>query len=861
MKSKPRDELTSEEIASTHTKEDTKDDAKEITVKIQGMSCANCALGLENLLSKTPGIQEAKVNIPAEKAYLKFYPENITIDDILENIKNAGYQGELPKKEVKNVTLKVEGMSCTACSQRVENSLQKIEGIQEAQVNFANHQAKITYHPADVSLEDIYKIIQESGYQPLKQEYSEKMDREKDDEQEKVEHASRRMWLAIAFTAPIMILMMVHMLITEIPYYFAVVSILAFPPVFIAGWETHLGTYRSLKHLTPNMDTLVTLGSFIPYLLNMLGIWLPITSFVEMAASIMTFHLVGKFLETKAKGRASQAIKKLLEMEAKTARILIDGEEKEVPLEEVKIGDTMIVRPGEKIPTDGEVVGGESTVDESMATGESMPVGRQPGDEVIGATINQQGILKIKATKVGKDTFLAQVIKLVEECQGSKVPIQEFADRITGYFVPAVLVLAIMAFMSWTWFPEFHLGVVEYFDFPWSNTGLPEFSLAILATIAVLVISCPCALGLATPTAIMVGSGLGAEKGILLRKGEAIQTIKDGKLIAFDKTGTLTKGKPEITNIKPSANFNPATIMYYSASLEKASEHPLANAFLEQANRQGIEPTLPENFNSITGKGIIGTVDNQSVLVGNRKLMNDYDINLESFIQEIESLESEGKTVLMVSIDGTPAGILAVEDPLKENALHAIQELKRMGFATAMITGDHQKTAQAIARQAGINRVLAEVMPEGKVKEVKRLQQEYGKVIMVGDGINDAPALTQANVGIALGTGTDIAIESADLTLVRGDLGAVISAVKLSLAIFGKIRQNYFWAWFYNGIAIPAAFMGLIHPMIGAAAMAASSINVVLNSLRLRKVQIDPHYERKETSPHTKMRTAKADSA
>lgn len=587
------------------------------------------------------------------------------------------------------------------------------------------------------------------------------------------------------------------------------------------------------------MDTLITMGSLIPYFLSMLGFWFPVTTFVEMAATIMALHLVGRYLETKAKGRASQAIKKLIAMEAKNARIIEDGDEKEVPVKELKIGDVMLIKPGEKIPTDGVVVSGSSTVDESMATGESMPVERGEGDEVIGSTINQQGSLRVRVTKVGKDTFLSQVISMVEQAQGSKVPIQEFADKVTGYFVPAVIIIAVAASISWMLFPEFHISIVEYFSFPWSNTDVPLFTLAILATTAVLVISCPCALGLATPTALMVGSGRGAERGILIRSGEAIQTMKDVKVIAFDKTGTITQGRPQVTDVLPSDSSSSEEVLLYAASLESVSEHPLASAIMQKAEESGVSRKEVQDFESITGKGVKGHIGDHEIIVGNRKILSMFNVDYQEFADRMDELEQAARTVVLVVMDGKVIGILAIADTLKEDSVHAIKAIENIGIKTAMITGDNRKTAEAVAEMVGISHVISDVLPGGKVDEIKKLQSEYGMVAMVGDGINDAPALKQANVGIAIGTGTDIAIESADITLVRGDLKSVVSAIKLSRSTFRKIKENYFWAWIYNAVAIPAAFLGLLHPMIGAAAMAISSLTVVLNSLRLKRTDID----------------------
>lgn len=807
-------------------------------INLTGMTCTACANRIEKALQKTEGVSSAQVNFAMEKAYVEYDPDRVNEKMLLGIIDETGYQGELPDVKLPVVSFNISGMTCSSCAQRIEKSLRAKEGVVEANVNFAAEKVTIKYNPARINIPELKRTVRDSGYEIYELDRVE----EKDLEMEKMAHAARRMWFAILFSAPIMTLMMVHMFLVEIPYYLPILFVLAFPVIFIAGWETHVGSYKSVKSLSPNMDTLVSLGSMVPYLLNLLVFWFPITSFVEMASSIMTLHLVGRFLEAKAKGKASQAIKKLLEMGAKKARVMIDGEEIEIPIEELMEGQIMIVRPGEKIPTDGVVIEGRSSVDESMATGESLPVERTVGDEVIGSTINKQGLLQVKATKVGKDTFLAQVIKMVEESQGSKVPIQEFADRVTGFFVPAVILVAIIAFISWLLFPGFFIPIVEFFNFPWSNVGLPLFSLALLATIAVLVISCPCALGLATPTAIMVGGGLGAENGILIRKGEAIQTMKNVKVIAFDKTGTITKGKPEATDIITFGNIGESDLLLYGGSLEAASEHPLGAAIVEKAKAEGLTLFPVDEFTAITGMGVQGTVEGKQVLVGSRKLMEANGIAIEEYTAEMEKLEDEAKTAMLIALDGKMAGIVAVADTLKEDSSQAIAELEKMGLRTAMITGDNRRTAKAIAEKVGISRVLAEVLPDGKIDEIKKLQQEFGTVAMVGDGINDAPALKQANVGIAIGTGTDIAIESADITLVRGELSAVISAIKLSNATFGKIKQNYFWAWFYNSLAIPAAFFGLLHPMIGAAAMATSSISVVLNSTLLKRVKIKPDY-------------------
>jgi Cu+-exporting ATPase len=563
-----------------------------------------------------------------------------------------------------------------------------------------------------------------------------------------------------------------------------------------------------------------------------------------MGANIMFFHLIGRYLEARAKGHASQAIKKLLQMGAKTAKVLRNGEEIEIPIEALQPGDVMVIRPGEKIPTDGIVVKGHSAVDESMATGESLPVEKREDSEVIGATINKHGLLHVEATKVGNDTFLSQVIKMVEEAQGTKVPIQEFADRVTGYFVPVIIVFSILTFTTWAiWGDSMRnlLFVVSPF-LPWINPTVGRFTLAYLASAAVLVISCPCALGLATPTALMVGSGIGAEKGVLIRRGEAIQTMKDIKVIAFDKTGTLTKGKPAVTEVEVTGELADEQLLSYAASVESASEHPLGHAVVEAIKDKDVKLKEVLNFTSHTGKGVSGEVEGYTILVGSRLLMQDHGVEASGFRERMEQLEEQGKTVVIVAMNHQVAGLIAIADTLKEEAHFAVSELKSLGLETVMITGDNMRTAAAIGKQLGIDHVVAEVMPDGKVEEIKRLQEKMGIVAMVGDGINDAPALKQSNVGIAIGTGTDIAIEAADITLIRGDLAGLITAIKLSRGTFTKIRQNYFFAWFYNAIAIPIAAMGLLHPMIGMAAMSMSSVNVVWNSLRLRRYNVDAEY-------------------
>ena len=742
--------------------------------------------------------------------------------------------GDIKTDAKQEIALNIGGMTCAACAQTIERALKKTEGVARVNVNFATEKANISFDPGVISLEEIGLVVDNTGYQMLG---TETVDRE----EEKMADARRRMILTWSFTIPIVLWMLPEMILRKAFPSMMVFDIgmvvLAAPVLFWLGWPTLRSAVKSAIHRSANMDVLIALGtsaSFATGIAKILGS--PIASYAGISAMIMSFHLTGRYVETKAKGKASQAIRKLLELGAKTARILVDGEEREVPVDELQVGNVMIVRPGEKIPTDGEVIEGESSVDESMATGESMPVRKKTGDEVIGATVNQQGLLKVKATKIGKDTFLAQVIKLVEECQGSKVPIQEFADRVTAYFVPTVLGIAALTFILWLILGRWAQGFM-----PWVNPELGIITLAIFATVAVLVIACPCALGLATPTALMVGSGMGAENGILIREGAAIQTLKDVHTIVFDKTGTITKGEPEVTDIVPAEGRTADDVLKLAASVEAGSEHPLGQAIVKRAAEKGAELIPLKNFAAVAGKGVRGTLNGKLVTVGSRKLLEDVE-NVEWAEKELSRLEDEAKTAMMVAEDGKTIGVMAVADTLKDDSIQAIQELESLGLETAMITGDNKRTAEAIARKVGISRVLAEVLPDGKVEAIKELQEKVGLVAMVGDGINDAPALTQANVGIAIGTGTDIAIEASDVTLVSGQLSAVVAAIKLSRATFRKIRQNLYWAFGYNIMAIPLAILGLLHPVIAEMAMASSSVSVVTNANRLRKVDIRPGY-------------------
>ncbi|MGQ9718159.1 MAG: heavy metal translocating P-type ATPase, partial [Anaerolineae bacterium] len=716
------------------------------------------------------------------------------------------------------------GMTCASCAAHVEEALGRLPGVVSAAVNLATEKATVTFVPGTVGIPDFQRAVAEAGYEVLEAP-AEGAAAEEDEAERKMRQARFRMRVAWAFTVPIILWMLPEMLWgvmwpNHLVFNLGMI-LLAAPVLFWVGRRTYRSGLTAALHGYPNMDTLITLGTGISFLTGPASFFFPVANYAGVAAMIMAFHLTGRYVEETAKGRASQAIRKLLELGAKTARVVRDGIEIEVPIEEVRVGDVMIVRPGEKIPTDGVVLEGESAVDESMATGESMPVEKRPGDEVIGATVNQDGFLKVQATRVGRDTFLAQVIRLVEEAQGSKVPIQAFADRVTAVFVPLVLGIALLTLGAWLAVPGLMRTLTTAGSFlPWVNPNLGTVTLALISSVAVLVIACPCALGLATPTALMVGSGMGAERGILIRSGEAIQTLKDVRVVVFDKTGTLTKGRPEVTDVVPTEGMSEEDLLYLAGSAERGSEHPLGRAVVERANARGLALKDPAEFQALRGRGVSAMVDGKRVLVGSRRLLEEAGLSPAPLEEVLRRLEEEAKTAILVAVDGRIGGVLAVADPLKEDAVAAVQALHRLGLRTAMITGDNRRTAEAVARRVGIDEVRAEVLPDGKVAEVRRLQEQYGRVAFVGDGINDAPALKGADVGIALGTGTDIAIEAGDVTLARGGLAGVVEAIRLSRAAFRKIRQNLFWAFFYNVAMIPLAVMGWMHPVLAEIAMA-----------------------------------------
>jgi len=739
---------------------------------------------------------------------------------------------------MKKITLKISGMHCVSCARNIESRVKKHPGVLTVNVDFTSSKMFVEAEDS-VSDSDLKKIVEELGYKILEEESQEEIEEKKLVNQAKL----RAIW-ALILSVPLMLTM--AMMYLEKPLFgssflqLTLEAILAFIVVYIIGFKVHLSALRAIRRFFANMDVLISIGTSAAFLFGVVAFFVEVPVFFEIAAFIMTFQLLGKYLEARARGKTSEALRELLKLGAKTARVLKDGEEKEIPIAELKVGDITVVRPGEKIPTDGIVAEGYSAVDESMATGESMPVEKKIGDEVIGTTINQEGLLKIKATKVGKDTFLAQVVKLVEEAQRSRVPIQEFADKVTSYFVPAVLVIALLTVVGWLIFGNWFVAIV--------------------AAITVLIIACPCALGLATPTALTVGIGRGAKQGILIRRGEAIELMGKTKVIVLDKTGTLTKGAPEVTDIRIfAAGITEKEVLEKAGSAESGSEHPLGKAIVNKAKEKGIEIQEPKNFKAIFGKGVKAEINGKNILVGRGELMEENGLDI-SFAQEIISqLQEEGKTVMWVGEEDKSSsspfaaarvaeenkilGVIAVADTLKEETKEAVVELHKMGFKTVMLTGDNQKTARAIAKKVGIDEVIAEVLPDEKVEVIKKLQKGGEiKVAMVGDGINDAPALTQADVGLAIGTGTDIAIEAGEITLVRGDLMALLGAIRLSKATFRTIRQNLFWAFFYNTVALPIAAFGILATMIGpiiaAGAMAFSSLSVVSNSLRLRKIRL-----------------------
>ena len=812
----------------------SKGNSRRISLPVDGMTCAACVRNVSRALENVDGVLEANVNLASEKASLLVEP-SVEFTSLVEAVRDAGY--EVPGR---TVMLEIEGMSCASCASTIASTLESMEGVLQATVNLATDKARVTFVEGIVDTGRIREMVEKAGYRAVLSGNGAREDRTG----KKLEASRRRMTAAWIFTSVIIIWMIPEMFFglawPSMTAYRAGMIALALPVLVWAGGSTYWSGFRAALRGSPNMDTLIMLGSGVSFLTGPAAFFYPVSSYAGVSAMIMTFHLTGRYVEENARGRASRAIRKLLELGAGTAVVERDGKEVSIPADMVEVGDVMVVRPGGKIPTDGQVVSGTSAVDESMATGESMPVEKKPGDEVIGATVNSDGLLKVRATRVGGDTFLAQVIRMVEEAQSSRVPIQALADRITGWFVPAVIALAAVTFLLHFLLPGFMGSIMRAGDFlPWVNPDLGVMTRAVISMVSVFVIACPCALGLATPTALMVGSGMGAERGILIRSGEAIQTIREASVTAFDKTGTLTEGKPRVRWVVPRSGISGDILIQLAASLEKGSEHPIARAVVREADERELALVRVREFRAISGRGVTGYVGKNKLLAGSRRFMEESGVVLKDLEKDISSIEESGRTVLILARGRRAMGVIGVADTLRKEAVGVISELRTMGMKTAMISGDNLSTARAVALEAGIDIVVAEVLPEGKVEELAKLQEAHGKVIFVGDGINDAPALAAADVGIALGTGTDVAIETSDIALIRGDLHGVSRAITLSRETFRKIRQNLFWAFFYNLLMIPLAVAGFMHPVLAEIAMATSSITVVTNANTLRRKKIN----------------------
>jgi Cu+-exporting ATPase len=811
------------------------------TIKISGMTCAACAQRVQKAVSKIEGVANANVNFATEKLSVEYDNQTASIPVIKEAVEKAGY-GVIEESKQNNVTIPIGGMTCAACAQRVEKAIAKMEGITKVSVNLATEKATVEYDSQIVRLSAIKQSIEKAGYKALEIDKN-TVDEDKLRKEKEIKTLWTKFIIATAFGIPLLYFAMVPMLSwwpfpvpmslnpMLFPLRFALLQITLVTPIIIAGYKFYTVGFKALLQRSPNMDSLVAIGTSAAIIFSLYntyrilnGDFIAVESlYYETAGVIIALILLGKSLEAVSKGKTSEAIKKLMGLAPKTAIVIEGDKEVEVPIDEVQIGDIILVKPGEKIPVDGVVLEGNTSIDEAMLTGESMPVDKKAGDKVFAASINKNGMIKFKATKVGSDTALAQIIKLVEDAQGSKAPIAQMADIVSGYFVPIVCTIAILAFLAWF------------------LTGQSlAFSLTIF--ISVIVIACPCALGLATPTAIMVGTGKGAENGILIKGGEALETTHKINTIVFDKTGTITEGKPEVTDIITISGVTRERLLQIAASGEKGSEHPLGEAIVRGAQKEQLEFKKVDQFEAIPGHGIEVVIDGIKVLIGNKKLMDNRNIALNELTSKSDALASEGKTPMYIAMENKIAGIIAVADVVKESSAKAIKKLQSMGIEVAMITGDNRKTAEAIAKQVGIDRVLAEVLPQDKSNEVKKLQAEGKKVCMVGDGINDAPALVQADIGIAIGSGTDVAMESADIVLMRSDLMDVPTAIHLSKSTIRNIKQNLFWAFGYNVAGIPIAagilylFGGpLLNPIFAAAAMAFSSVSVVTNALRLKR--------------------------